>query len=208
MKTFFVILAVAGSLFTLVAVMHSSLFSMSGDEVTLPLYVENSLIRQTKTASPDVLLDDTQREKALPARLSIPSIGVDAKVQHVGINKKGNMATPTNFTDVGWYRYGTLPGRQGSAVIAGHVDNGFAMPGVFKNLNDVKKGDDIYLEAANGDMLHYVVTGFSTYDYDAEAKEVFGQNDDRYLKLITCTGEWMPQHRTHDKRLVVTALQI
>ncbi len=62
----------------------------------------------------------------LPRRLRIPSLTIDAFVRHVGINEKGNMATPGNFTDTGWYKYGTVPGFVGSAVIDGHVDNALA----------------------------------------------------------------------------------
>jgi LPXTG-site transpeptidase (sortase) family protein len=143
-----------------------------------------------------------------PLRLIIPTLEINAKVQKVGITKKGNMATPNNFTDVGWYKYGAAPGNQGSVVMAGHVDNGIALPGVFKHLGDLKEGDDIFVDIGEGIKIHYVVRSFSTYDYNAKVDEVFNENDAKYLKLITCTGEWMPNFRTHDKRLVVTAVEV
>lgn len=146
--------------------------------------------------------------KNYPARLSIPTLKIDAKIQKVGIAKNGNMATPSNFTDIGWYKYGTVPGDMGSAVMAGHVDNGLAFSGVFKRLGDLKKDDDVYVKMDNGKSLHYVVTKSAIYDYDAEVPEVFTENDDRYLKLITCTGTWMESNRTHNKRLVVTAVLV
>src|SRR6185369_4384139 len=59
-----------------------------------------------------------------PTRLRIETAGVNAPVQRVGVGKSGNMAVPTNYTDVGWYREGVVPGEAGSAVIDGHVDNG------------------------------------------------------------------------------------
>lgn len=143
-----------------------------------------------------------------PLRLIIPVLEIDAKVQKVGINKKGNMATPNNFTDVGWYKYGAAPGEMGSAVMAGHVDNGLALPGVFKHLSELKEGDDIYVEMDDGEEIHFRVASTMTYDYNAKPKEVFNQDDDRYLKLVTCVGTWMPVFRTHDKRLVVSAIKI
>ena len=143
-----------------------------------------------------------------PLRLVIPTLDIDAKIQNVGINKKGNMTVPNNYTDVGWYKYGAAPGMMGSAVMAGHVSNGAALPGVFKHLEDLSEGDDIYVEMENGEKVRYVVSGFETYGFDEKPESVFAENDARYLKLITCTGKWMPSHKTHDKRLVVTAVQI
>jgi LPXTG-site transpeptidase (sortase) family protein len=141
---------------------------------------------------------------SLPTRLIIPSLEVDAKVQQVGITKKGNMATPNNFTDVGWYKYGAIPGNKGSAVIAGHVDNGIALPGVFKNLKNIKIGDEILVESETG-TIKFLVTKLDIYDFDAKVDSIFNQKDDYLLRLITCTGTWVPQYKTHDKRLVVTA---
>ena len=92
--------------------------------------------------------------------------------------------------------------------MAGHVDNGLSLPGVFKHLEDLQKGDDLYVQMGNGEKIHYVVTGFSVYDYDADGSAVFNQKDGHYLKLVTCTGTWMPQFRTHDKRLVVVAKEV
>src|SRR5262249_51609088 len=85
-----------------------------------------------------------------PARLIIPSLSIDANVQYVGVKKDGSMGTPDNFTDVAWYRYGTIPGQLGSAVIDGHVDNGLALAGVFKHLQDIKVGDDVYVGTKDG----------------------------------------------------------
>jgi sortase (surface protein transpeptidase) len=95
---------------------------------------------------PGVSLTGEEKELAAPARIRIPSIGVDAFVQDVGIGKSGNMAVPTNYDDVGWYRYGPAPGEKGSAVIDGHVDNGFGLPAVFSRLSELEAGDDIYID--------------------------------------------------------------
>lgn len=153
---------------------------------------QNSTIKEIRTASH-------------PKQLRIPSIKVDANVQNVGITNKGNMGTPKNFKDVGWYAYGTIPGELGSAVIAGHVNNGLSFPAVFANLEDVKIGEDIYIDTVGEGTLHFVVTKREIYDFDADVPSVFTQNDGKYLKLITCTGEWVKEYRTHNKRLVVIA---
>ncbi|MBI4160789.1 MAG: class F sortase [Candidatus Yanofskybacteria bacterium] len=140
-----------------------------------------------------------------PIRLRIPTLEINAKVQKVGINTKGNMAAPSNFKDVGWYKYGALPGDMGSSVMAGHVDNGLAFAGVFKRLGELKKGDDVYVDTDDGKRIRFRVIGSQVYDYDANVPEVFAERDGRYLKLITCTGTWIQSNRTHNKRLVVIA---
>ncbi|HEV7121385.1 MAG TPA: class F sortase [Candidatus Paceibacterota bacterium] len=139
-----------------------------------------------------------------PTRLSIPSIGVDANVQQVGLTSAGDMGVPSNFTDVAWYKYGPLPGTPGSAVIDGHVDNGLSLPGVFKHLDQIRAGDSIYVMTQSGQQLHFVVQSTQRYPYDAVPKEqLFAKSDTPRLNLITCSGTWMPNSKTYDTRLVV-----
>src|SRR3989344_267875 len=73
-----------------------------------------------------------------PSRLLIPKLDIDAHVQHVGLTKSGNMAAPKNFTDVSWWKYGTVPGYRGSAVMAGHEDNAIDTPAIFYDLNKLE----------------------------------------------------------------------
>jgi len=144
------------------------------------------------------------QSESLPARLLIPSLSIDARVQQVGMNEKGQMKAPSNFKDVGWYRYGTVPGQLGSAVMDGHVDNGLSLGGVFKRLGDVKVGDDVYVIAKDGSELHFIVRGVETYPYAAgPAERIFGANDVARLNLITCAGTWVRGDQTYSDRLVV-----
>jgi sortase A len=149
---------------------------------------------------------DAQVSTNPPVHIRIPAIGVDTTVQTTGITQSGHIAVPTNYTDVGWYKYGTLPGNKGSAVMAGHVDDGLALPGVFKNLYKLKKGDDIYITMKNGEVAHYVMKGSETYSKDASTENIFSEKDNYYLKLITCTGTWLSDEGTHSERLVVTGI--
>ncbi len=142
-----------------------------------------------------------------PERLLIPRIGVDAAVQSVGIAKSGNMAVPSNYSDTGWYRYCPAPGFRGSAVLDGHVDNGFALPGVFKRLNELKAGDEIIVRAQNGVERRFAVTGVQTYHYrDVPVDLVFNRADVARLNLVTCEGAWIAGEKTYDQRLVVYAV--
>jgi sortase A len=143
-------------------------------------------------------------DSSKPVRLQIPSLHIDANVQNVGLNAMGNVQAPDNFTDVGWYKYGTVPGYLGSAVIDGHVDNGLALSGVFKHLEDIKVGDQVYIITQGGSKLHFVVTDIVQYPYtNAPINLIFGQNDTPRLNLITCTGTWVAGKDTYSERLVV-----
>ena len=145
-----------------------------------------------------------------PATLVIPKININANVQQVGITKKGNMATPNNFRDVGWYKYGTIPGQEGSAVIAGHLDNGLSLAAVFYNLKDLTKGDDIYVITIGNKRLHFIVTKTEMYNFNdlPSGNNIFTEGNGKFLKLITCAGSWVSEYKTHSKRLVVTAVLV
>lgn len=139
-----------------------------------------------------------------PARIEIPAIKVNARVQHVGVKSNGAMANPSNFTDVAWYKHGTVPGREGSAVIAGHVDNALALDGVFKRLNELRVGSDVYVVRNDGKRLHFRVTKIEEYPYkEAPAEKIFATMGGKYMNLITCSGTWIRSEESYDKRLVV-----
>lgn len=179
-----------------------------GEEVVQGLFDEegNEIsgdVGQSIEAS--VLPSQAEVEAISFMRLVIPKIDVNAKVLQVGVTSKGNMAAPSNYSDVGWYKYGTFPGETGSAVMAGHVDNGVALPAVFYNLEDLVIGDDIYLRTKEGKEMHFKVVGQDIYDFDSAPEEVFLEDDGKYLKLITCTGVRLKEFRTRAKRLVIKA---
>ncbi len=154
---------------------------------------------------PQPLMGDASPQD-LPSRLRIPSLGIDTNVQHVGVGKTGNMAVPTNYTDVGWYRLGTVPGFVGSAVMDGHVDNGLALPGVFKQLNQIKKGDELFVDTAGGATRRFVVQEVALYPYqEVPLQKLFSRADQARLNLVTCDGAWVQGAKTYDHRLVVYA---
>lgn len=147
-----------------------------------------------------------EHSASLPARLLIPRLNINTTIQQVGITFKGNMGTPNNYTDAGWYKYGTIPGNTGSAVIDGHVDNGFGMDGVFKHLKELQPGDIIDVVMQSGETIHFTVFDMQTYYYtDLPRTAIFNRSDGQYLNLITCDGNWLSDTQTDDHRVVVYA---
>lgn len=140
----------------------------------------------------------------LPVRLIIPLINVDAGIQQVGVTPKGDMDVPDNSIDVGWFKLGSRPGEKGSAVIAGHFNEINDQAGVFFNLYQLKKGDNIYIKDDRGTTIAFVVRESRLYD-PGYADEIFSANDNAHLNLVTCDGVWDGAKKSYTKRLVVFA---
>ena len=141
-----------------------------------------------------------------PARLVIPSIGVNAKIQSMGLSKTGDgsLGVPTNFTDVAWYKAGPVPGMPGSAVIDGHVDGKHVPKAVFYSLSTLKKGDMVNVINVGGHTLKFKVVGSKTYAYNDTTADIFASNTSAArLNLITCAGTWMKAKKLYDKRVVI-----
>jgi sortase A len=140
----------------------------------------------------------------LPSRLIIPKLNIDAHVQRLGVTSSGNMAAPNNFTDISWYKHGTVPGFRGSAVMAGHVDNALGRPAVFYELPQLEVGDSVYVVRENGERLHYQVIGKELYPWnDSPVERIFNDSSGTYLNLITCQGDWVAEARSAENRLVI-----
>ncbi len=117
------------------------------------------------------------------------------------------MQAPTTSIDVGWYKFGSYPGAEGTAVIDGHFGPWLRGGGsVFDNLGSLQKGDLIYVDDERGKTVTFVVTGSQVYDPNANDALVFTSHDDKsHLNLVTCGGDWNDTTQSFAKRLVVFA---
>lgn len=162
------------------------------------------------TATPAQLPKPQTSMQANPVRLVIPSIGVNAFVESVGILNNGDLATPAHspWEDVGWFVAGPQPGEPGSAVIDGHLDRPGGYPAVFWNLRNMQFGATVMVITANGKTLSFRVTRVAFYSPQvAPIQEIFGNASGTYLNLITCAGDWIPsQHQTTLRLVVYTTL--
>lgn len=137
-----------------------------------------------------------------PIRLIIPTININADIQHLGVTQAGEMEVPNNNIDVGWFGLGPRPGERGSAVIAGHFNGKNGKAGVFANLDKLKMGDKLFVKDDKGKIITFVVRESRTYD-PGYANDVFNSNDGTHLNLITCDGVWDETKNSYSKRLVV-----
>ena len=135
-----------------------------------------------------------------PLYIYIPSIDLLTKVQGVGIDKKGNMDVPSGKTkNVGWYKYGTTPGKPGTAVLDAHNT------AAFKNLDSLKTGEDIFIYTSGGEWLQFTVTKAKTYAIEKlSPSTLFASTKTKQINLITCAGKLFGNGEA-SHRLIVSA---
>jgi sortase (surface protein transpeptidase) len=161
--------------------------------------------------SVDLLSTPTLKTNADPVRLLIPSVGINAPIEDVGVTPDNDLAVPVRnpWVDVGWYGSGPRPGERGSAVIDGHLDRPGGSPAVFWHLQDLLMGNEVMVIDASGKTLRFHVTSTAFYSpQEAPIQEIFGNETGTYLNLITCAGDWIPSQHQTSLRLVVYTEQI
>lgn len=140
-----------------------------------------------------------------PGRLIIRSIGVNAQVLGVTVDKQGSMGVTTTSYDVGWYSPGVVPGEPGDAVIDGHLDWYDTSRAVFYNLKSVNIGDDIEVQRLDGVTKHFKVAAVKAVAYNAQVPGLFANNGPSRLSLITCGGPWSQKLGQYLQRVIVDA---
>ena len=142
---------------------------------------------------------------ALPMRVRIPRINVDAAIETVGLDENGEMSPPRKHENVAWYGYSPPPGSPGASVFAGHVDS-VDGPAVFWSLRDLRPGDHVDVDLIDGTTQRFVVEGSGWYAPDeAPLRTIFSWDGPPRLHLITCGGVFDHSRRTYTQRLVVYA---
>ncbi len=128
------------------------------------------------------------RPVAAPVSLTIPLIGVSTKLITLGLQSNDSLQVPSTTSVAGWYTGSPRPGAIGSAVIVGHIDS-VSGPGVFFRLDELRRGDQVYVRRADGSMAEFRVTTVQEYLKDKFPTEaVYGPTPDAELRLITCGG--------------------
>ncbi|MGE5829567.1 MAG: class F sortase [Micromonosporaceae bacterium] len=130
---------------------------------------------------------------SIPTQLSIPSLGVRAKVIEVGRAADGSIAPPAAdpAAAAGWYRLGPTPGELGTAVIVGHVDTA-SQPAVFHRLHELRTGKLIEVNREDRGVATFVVESVETFPKTSfPVDRVFDPTDRARLVLVTCGGTWL-----------------
>ncbi|RKR87253.1 LPXTG-site transpeptidase (sortase) family protein [Micromonospora pisi] len=140
-----------------------------------------------------------------PTRVRIPRIGVDSSLAVLGLDRSGQLETPADYAQAGWFGAGPSPGDTGPAVIAGHVDSTTG-PAVFYRLHELRAGDRVEVRRGTTWIPFRVVATSRHAKDDFPTAEVYDPTPGPELRLITCTGSFDRATRNYHDNLVVFAV--
>lgn len=145
------------------------------------------------SASPTPQTVATPLGASQPVSIRIPAIGVSSKVFPIGLADDGTLAVPQpgpRLNQAAWFKNSPTPGQPGPAIIEGHVDSEQG-PSVFFRLGDIRPGNRILVERADGAHLVFrvdAVRDFMKKSFPTQL--VYGAKDLSVpaLRLITCSN--------------------
>ena len=135
---------------------------------------------------------------APPNRIRIPAIDLATPpLEQLGrMPADQSIALPTRPERAGWFKDGPRPGQPGPAVIIGHVDWNHG-PAVFFRLREMKPGEAVYVDRADGSTQEFTVTAVrQVAKSDFPTDDVYAPDLRSSLRLITCGGEF--DYRAHN----------
>ncbi|MEV5435938.1 class F sortase [Streptomyces sp. NPDC052682] len=146
---------------------------------------------------------------ALPQRLDIPGLGVQAPVVARGLNTNGALDPPPfdQAGVVGWYKDGVKPGAAGTALMVGHVDTE-TRPAVFYKISAMRPGQKIRVFRDDAKIAEFTVDDVQVIGRDRfDAQQAYGprRTGRAELRLVTCGGTFDRTTRSYTANVVVSA---
>lgn len=168
-------------------------------------FINESTVKSTvKPIAKPIVKSNNEIIPSIPLSLEIPSINLKTSIDQGGLTESGKVEIPKLSDVIVWFNVGPKPGETGSAVISGHYGTWpDGSSSLFDNLHKLRAGDKVYVQDDNDQVFTFVVTDTKVYDANAIVPEIFNQDDDAYLNLITCSGQWLSNEQSFDERLVV-----
>ena len=158
----------------------------------------------TVTAEPSVVPDLTGPVPE-PARLEIPSLGIDSSLIDLFVAEDGTMGVPKRPEQIGWWEDGPIPGELGASLIAAHVSLG-GQPGAFAELGTLEVGATVVVDRVDGTAATYRVTSVEQFPKAEFPEErVYSYDGPTRLHLVTCGGEINPETGHYDDNVVAFA---
>jgi len=127
-------------------------------------------------------------ESGLPTRVVVPSVGIDASIDEVGIvEQDGATAWQTAWRAAGHHIDSALPGNPGNVVLTGHVAVADSQNlAVFHDLDQVTTGDIVEVHSGQAIYRYRIDTVLRV---PPDATDVLRNDHVSRLTLITCTAD-------------------
>ncbi|MFI6587943.1 class F sortase [Embleya sp. NPDC050493] len=142
-----------------------------------------------------------------PATVDIAEIGLHAPVAAVGLDADGAVQVPPPDQErrAGWYDQGPTPGELGPAVLVGHLDSTTG-PAVFYDVGTVRAGSTVEIHRADRSTAVFTVDAVERFTKtDFPTQRVYGDLNRAELRLITCGGDYDPEHGGYQDNTVLFA---
>jgi LPXTG-site transpeptidase (sortase) family protein len=176
-------------------------FLGAGVGVSLPARMTDTKAERSLAAPKTV----SRRQMPNPVQISIPAIGVNARVIPLGLNRDRTIQVPKNAADTGWFSPGPEPGEQGAAVIVGHVATRSG-PAVFYRLRELRVGQMITIRLQDRSTVRYVARSMiRVLKSRFPTNRVYARTKQPTLRLITCAGKLNPSTGHHPENYIVFA---
>ena len=147
------------------------------------------------------------RAVPVPVRVRIPAIGVDTRLERLGMATGKKVAPPRRWARAGWFTGGPRPGEPGTAVVLGHYDSPWGKA-VFYRLGRLRPGDRVVVERGDGSRVTFRVRRTEQYRTDRfPVREVYWPTGRPELRLITCSGPYLRDRGRYRDNTVVFAVQ-
>lgn len=201
-----------GALLLIAGVACSGGDAQEPDPTPTPTEAATATPTSTRTPPPTPTATPTPFDGAV-ARIKIPRFNVDAPIEELAINGRGELDTPKDEnTSVGWYYIYDKPGWSGNAIFSAHVYY-HSDPAPFMNLAKSAEGDEVIVAMEDGTEYRYTVISNKRYHRDEiPMGDIIWPKEkadyDEWVTLITCGGQLDSTGQEYVSRDVVVAKRI
>jgi Sortase domain len=144
------------------------------------------------------------RDTGMPLRLLIDAIDADQPIVPVQVDSDAVLGVPEDPRVIGWWEGGAAPGAgTGTVVLDAHVDSREYGTGPLSRATELQLGDRATV-VSEGGTREYVVAAVRTYEKVALPwEELFAQDRQERMILITCGGDFDAERRSYRSNMVV-----
>jgi sortase (surface protein transpeptidase) len=144
------------------------------------------------------------RDTGMPQRLLIDGIDADQPIVPVQVDAEAVLGVPEDPQVIGWWEGGAAPGAgTGTVVFDAHTDSRQYGKGPLSRARELQPGDRATV-ISEGGTREYAVDAIREYEKVVLPwEELFAQDVEERMILITCGGDFDPERRSYRSNIVV-----